>query len=129
MTALWVENSSGQALIAKRSHKKRNHPNLWAPAVAGTVEPGETFEQNIIKVAWEEIGLKLDRPNELFHFFAVEDDGIGRYAVWYKTICDNPVENFILQEEEVDDIRWIDKADLIRELKDNPDKFTTSQGL
>ena len=58
VSALWITNSLGEILLARRSRKKDKHPLKWGPAVAGTVEEGETYEQNIVKEAWEELGLK-----------------------------------------------------------------------
>src|SRR3989338_11488629 len=58
VSALWIENSKGEVLLAQRSFSKKHHPGLWGPAVAGTNEEGETYEENIIKEAEEEVGLK-----------------------------------------------------------------------
>jgi len=55
--ALWVTNEKGEILLAQRSFDKLRDPGKWGPAVAGTVEEGETYEENIIKEAEEEIGL------------------------------------------------------------------------
>src|SRR3989338_3993719 len=57
ITGLWLWNEKGEALLAQRSFNKKMHPGMWGPAVAGTVEEGETYESNIIKESEEEIGL------------------------------------------------------------------------
>jgi isopentenyldiphosphate isomerase len=57
VAALWLTNSANEVLIAQRKFSKDRDPGLWGPAVAGTVEPGETYETNIYKEAEEEIGL------------------------------------------------------------------------
>lgn len=57
VSALWVTNSAGDVLIAQRKLTKKHAPGKWEPAVAGTVEKGETDESNIYKEAQEEIGL------------------------------------------------------------------------
>ncbi|MDP3837246.1 MAG: NUDIX domain-containing protein [bacterium] len=62
VSALWIINSQGDILLAKRHHTKLNNPNMWGPAVAGTVEEGETYESNITKETEEEIGLKNIKP-------------------------------------------------------------------
>ena len=49
VSALWLTNSNGQALIAKRAMAKKNSPGKWGPAVAGTLETDETYETNIYK--------------------------------------------------------------------------------
>src|SRR3989338_10763955 len=62
ITGLWLWNEKGEALLAQRSFNKKMHPGMWGPAVAGTVEEGETYESNIIKESEEEIGLLGFRP-------------------------------------------------------------------
>ena len=58
ITALRLTNSQWEILIAQRSHNKRLAPGKRWPAVAGTVEQGESYEANIIKEMREEIWLK-----------------------------------------------------------------------
>lgn len=120
---LWVENSNGEVLIAQRSLEKTHDPGLWGPTVGGTLEPGETFESNIIKEAEEEIGLPKIEPEEIHRMHYWRKDGTGRYSVWFRTRVDLPVEKFKLQHEEVAEVKWIDKESLARQTKEYPDKF------
>src|SRR3989338_4963070 len=62
VAGLWVTAPNGDILLAQRAFVKKRSPGVWGPAVAGTVEEGETYEQNIIKEAEEEIGLKNLKP-------------------------------------------------------------------
>ena len=62
VAALWLINEKSEILLAQRSLNKKRDPGCWGPAVAGTVEEGETYESNIIKEAEEEIGLKDLKP-------------------------------------------------------------------
>src|SRR3989344_2570418 len=57
VSLLWITNSKGEILLARRAYTKSHDPGKWGPAVAGTVEEGETYESNIIKEAEEELGL------------------------------------------------------------------------
>lgn len=59
ITGLWLWNEKGEVLLAQRALSKDINPGLWGPAVAGTVEEGETYESNIIKEAEE--GNRLER--------------------------------------------------------------------
>ena len=43
ITALWLTDLEGNMLLAQRSFNKKHDPGLWASAVAGTVEEGETY--------------------------------------------------------------------------------------
>ena len=37
---------------------------------------------------------------------------------------DNPISDFVLQEEEVEQIVWVNKEDLLRDVKSNPGKYS-----
>jgi len=64
VSSLWITNSSGEVLLAKRAKIKKNHPGVWGPAVSGTVEKDETYYENILKETNEEIGLDVDFVKE-----------------------------------------------------------------
>jgi isopentenyldiphosphate isomerase len=124
VSALWITNSEGKILLAKRSLNKEKDPGLWGPAVAGTVEEYESYEANIIKEAEEEIGIggytfnlgpKMRVTSPHNHF-----------TQWFTLVIDNPIEDFHIQKEEVDKIQWFDKDELLDEMQDNPDKFIDS---
>jgi isopentenyldiphosphate isomerase len=110
VSALWVTAANGDVLLARRSFGKKNHPGVWGPAVSGTVEEGETYETNIIKEAEEEIGLKslkftqdrkLRRSNE--HKYFVQ---------WFTVVVEHDYP-FIKNDEEVDEVRWFSKDEII----------------
>lgn len=44
VSALWITNKKGEVLLAKRAMDKKLYPGCWGPAVAGTVEKGETYK-------------------------------------------------------------------------------------
>ena len=58
ITALWLTDFDGNVLLAQRAFNKKRSPGLWGPAVAGTVEEGETYEEKIKSL--EEIENKED---------------------------------------------------------------------
>jgi isopentenyl-diphosphate delta-isomerase len=122
VSALWITNSSGEILLALRHRSKTHHPLKWGPAVAGTVEEGETYAQNIIKEAEEELGLegislkigpKVKREGEYCHF-----------TQFYTLEIDKDISEFKIQEDEVEEIKWFSKEELLRELEGNPENFT-----
>jgi len=94
--------------------------------VAGTVDEGETYEDNIYKEAEEELGIKglkfelgpktstLERPDvKHLHF-----------SQWFTVNIDEELDYFKIQEEEVEQIKWFSKEEVIKTLKENPNFFT-----
>jgi isopentenyldiphosphate isomerase len=125
VSALWILNSKDEVLLAQRKWSKKNDPGKWGPAVAGTVEVGETYESNIYKEAEEEIGLRGIRFTESTKLFF--DDGTCKFfCQWYVAKIDKDASEFVLQEEEVEQIAWIPRDQLIRELDENASKFLDS---
>ena len=118
---LWIKNTKGESLITLRSRSMKIYPGKWAAAVAGTVDEGETYYENIIKETQEELGLSDIKPIE---------GPTGRYKVeynffyrWYLLEIDKNIEDFNIDKEEVEEIRWITKDQLIKEIKENPNDF------
>jgi len=124
VSALWIQNSKGEILLAQRSFNKKNHPGKWGPAVAGTIDEGESYESNIIKEAEEEIGLKNHHFQKSFHNF--NDGEHKHFTQWFFALVDKNIEEFTIQKEEVEKIKWFVKEDLIKELNGSPDKFLKS---
>jgi isopentenyldiphosphate isomerase len=121
VSALWITNSQGEILLAKRHHTKSHHPNMWGPAVAGTIDEGETYESNIIKEAKEEIGLRDIKP-----MFGPKIEITGEYhhfTQWFTLKVDQDIDSFKIQEDEVEKIRWFTPQELKNGLQMQPEEF------
>ncbi|MFA5926037.1 MAG: NUDIX domain-containing protein [Parcubacteria group bacterium] len=122
VSALWVTNSRGEILLARRHRSKTHDPLKWGPAVSGTVEAGESYEENILKEAEEELGLKNIHPKigpkikmEVeYHYF----------VQWFTLGIEKDASDFEIQEDEVVEIKWFPKKDLISELQNSSENFT-----
>lgn len=121
VSALWIQNSKGDILLAKRALTKSHNPGKWGPATAGTNDKGDTYDSNIVRETEEEIGLKGSnfkktrkiRVKGEYNFF----------CQGYLTIIDKKLNEFIIQKEEVEEIKWFKKEELLKELEQNPDQF------
>lgn len=121
VSALWVTNSKGDILLAQRKFTKSHDPGKWGPAVAGTVEEGETYESNIVKETEEEIGLKNITP-----ILGPKRRVSGTYnyfCQWYTYVIDRPAEAFAIQEDEVEQVRWFTREELEKGLQENPQSY------
>lgn len=120
VSALWVKNSDNELLIAQRSLNNTNGAGLWGPSVAGTVEQGESYEQNIYKEAFEEIGLDGVEFTECFKAFS---DGSRKYfcTVYLGTVSKE--QKFVIQEDEVNALEWVHYDALMKDARLNPEKY------
>lgn len=124
VSALWVQNSKGEILLAQRSFNKKENPRKWGPAVGGTVEQGETYESNIVKEAQEEIGLTNHHFQKSFH---KKNKGEHKhFTQWFFALVNKDLKEFTIQQEEVEKIKWYTKEELLKELTDYPDNFLNS---
>jgi len=119
-SGLWIINEKREILMTKRSKNKRHFPNIWGPSVAGSLEAGESYKDNIIKEAKEEIGINLDKiipgPKKR------ESDDHEFFAQYFFTQIPSDTR-FVLQSSEVDEVKWV----TLEKLKDwylkNPEEF------
>jgi len=120
VSALWVINEKGEVLLAQRDFKNARDPGRWGPAVAGTVEEGETYEENILKEAKEEIGLinikiKIEEKNR-------RSTSHEYFCQWFSVVVDSKYP-FVKQDIEVEQIKWFAKNEILKLYKENPDSF------
>jgi len=125
VAAVWIENEKGEVLIAQRSWNKSHHPGKWGPAAAGTVEEGETYEDNILKEVEEEIGIVIDKNAAVFvgSFFA---ESIHKYFTGTFFAKISSETKFVLQEEEVAAVKWVSWEWLENDVLENPENYLIS---
>ncbi len=121
VSALWIVNSKDEILLAKRHRSKKHHPGKWGPAVAGTVDEGETYELNITKEAEEELGLK----NIKFELGPKTETNVEyhHFTQWYTLTLDKDPKDFQLQVDEVEEVKWFNPKDLEKQIQKHPENF------
>lgn len=119
VSSLWVENEFGEILLAKRALSKNKDPGLWGPAVAGTVDNGETYQENIIRESFEELGLKNTFPKKWVKQRVRKPH--NHFTQWFKLKIKKEI-SLKIQKEEVDKIKWFDQDELFGLVKkDSPE--------
>ncbi len=121
---VFVINDSKQVLFQKRSANLRYMPNRWA-LCAGHVKASEGLEDAAIREVKEEMG--LDVSKEEIHSFGEVEDNIGEndsHLTYFFYIKTNKKENeFILQPEEVSEVKWFDIDEMIDMIKNKDDRI------
>lgn len=126
ISGVWLVNENNEVLIAQRALDKVHDPGKWGPSAAGTVEEGEGYEINAVKETEEELGFHID-PEKLIlgpKRFAHTSHKYFVQMYFYKT--DAKVEDFRIQKDEVEQVRWIDLPTLHTWLKEKPEDFIAS---
>lgn len=121
IVTIWLENTAGDILLAQRSHNKKNNPGKWGPAAAGTVEHGESYEETAIREVHEELGITvpLEKTGLIMH-----KSMIGHRAdMGFRGITDTAIENFYIQADEVEQIKWVGKEALLTDIAQHPANY------
>ena len=121
VSALWVTDSHGHILLAQRSFTKKHSPGKWGPAVAGTVEAGETYDDNIIKEIEEELGLTGILPSQSKKQRV--SDEYNYFCQWYTLVFDQPTKAFTLEEDAVEQVKWFTRSDLETDVREHPGRY------
>lgn len=127
VSALEVRNSQGDFLLAQRGFLKKKWPWKRSVAVAGTVDAWETYDDNIYKEAEEEIGLtgvKFQKIDKVRKSTPTEN----YFCQYYSVIIDMPIEKFVLEEWQVESIRWFSVEEIKHLLNKSPGIFWYTSG-
>lgn len=127
VTALWITDTSGKILLAQRGLHKKRHGGKWGPAVAGTVEEGETYESNILKEIEEEIGLK-NVPLSSFPPSLINTSDYSFFGQLFFLTLPEGYNNFSLEDQQVEQVKWFTSKEVEEMYIENPNMFIPSFG-
>lgn len=130
---VFIINSKKQVLLQRRSPNKKMWPNMWDITAGGHVLAGEFGFQAIIREAKEELGLDLNKNDITFIGSSIStnikgdiiNNHFNEYYIARKDIDETELK---LQEEEVSEVKWIDKDEIIEKIKDNYNGITDKEG-
>lgn len=131
--AIFIINSKQQVLLQRRSPNKKMWPNMWDITAGGHVLAGEFGFQSVIRETEEELGAKLDSNDITFIGSSIstnyKGDIINKHFNEYYIVNKNIDETKLkLQEEEVAEVKWIDKDEIIKRIKDGYNGITDKEG-
>lgn len=100
---VYLCNLQGEFLVQKRSMKKPILPGVW-DVTGGAIVSGEEGYEAAIREVEEEVGIRLQKEN-LSHIMTVRRE---RYFadIWF-AIADFKLSDCILQEDEVDEVKFV----------------------
>ena len=112
---IWPRNSRGEYLIQRRAPGVQWKPNLWA-VTGGSAISGEDAVTAARRELREEIGYDASEA-EMEQVACLRRT--NSFCAVYSLLIDWPVEQFVLQSEEVSAVQWCDSARLTRMVAEN----------
>ena len=121
--AAFIINNNKEILLQKRASKKRFNPNKWG-LCAGHVGSGESLEATILREIKEEIGLELTAQelNVLEKMEIRKREENSHIKRYYYVVCNE--NNFIIQKEELSEVKWFKIDTVIDMINNNDDTLT-----
>lgn len=105
---LFIINSNNQILLQKRSATKRFKPNKWG-LCAGHVDAYEDNETAVLRELKEEIGVIANKEDIVYFCTIVKERETNSHIAYaYYMFLDKDEKDFVLQKEELSEVKWID---------------------
>ncbi len=122
--SVFIFNNKGEMLLQKRASGKYHSPGKWTNAVCSHPRQGETYEEAAQRRMQEELGFSC--PLEYrFNFIYKADVGQDLWEHELDYVFSGTFDGeYLLNKDEVEEIRFITLEDLERELQDRPENFT-----
>lgn len=114
---IWILNSQNQILCQKRSLIKDANPGRWEAHFGGHIRSGEDYIDNAITETKEEVGLNRNKADMIFFkTFKYEKD--REFQGIFYTRWDGDISDLMLEEEEVDEVKFINLSKLQKIFRD-----------
>lgn len=126
VAGLWIENSNGEVLLAKRAINKRRDPNRWGPAVSILIEQQDSYLSAIKGAAENEIGL-IGQVFEVKDKLRITGEN-NFYCQLYYLKSDLNINDLRINKLEIGSIEWKSKKQIVNEYAENPQFFVQSFG-
>ncbi len=119
----WIFNNEGKVLIQKRSLQKKINPGMQDISCAGHISSGENSEEALLRELEEELGLKEAKINFVTKYVFSKKYETELIHLYYIKL-DQANFEVNLQEEEVEQVEWVDIDEAIKRYIDKPISFT-----
>ncbi len=120
-----------EVLVQKRSADKDAYPGCYDTSSAGHIPVGCSYEESAIRELKEELGVTAREEDlhlcgrrtvyhdEVFYGQPFIDRQISNvYVIWF----DREAEDFHIQEEELESVRWMELGECIRMVEEQTEK-------
>lgn len=123
--SIFIFNEQGQLLLQKRALEKYHSPGLWTNTCCSHPQPGITIDLSLKERLMEEMGMEASLEYQFgFKYKSEYDNGLTEHEydhVYFGYSNELPKPNPV----EVCEYRYIDIEDLKKDLKTNPEQYTS----
>ena len=110
--------------FCKREHpKKKRNPNKWAKT-GGQVDSGETVEEAIFREVKEELGIEISKEQIKVVDIYKSNDKNKRFGYNFIFVVNYKIKYYILQKEEVAEVKYVTIEDMELIKKENDSNYT-----
>lgn len=115
---IYIINKKGEVLLQRRSKNRRFSPNKLG-VIAGHVSHNERALTAAVRECREEVGLVVEEENMhvLCPRYLVIEEYNNHFMYPYYTYTEKDANDFIIQKEELDYVRWYKIDDVIDMIK------------
>ena len=129
----FIIDDKGNILLQKRSNNKKLWPNMWDVTVGGHVGAGEFGRQALIREIREELGSEIndDDIKYLIGSTSINEQGdiINKhYNECYLIKKNIDISDIKIQKEEVSEVRYFSKDELLERISNNYEGLTDKTG-
>lgn len=116
---VFIVNDNKEVLLQKRSTNKRFNANKWA-VLAGHVDAYESLEEAALREIQEELGVSVERPKLI---------PLGKHNLTYYYFVKSNLkeEDFVLQKEELSEVKWIPIEEVIMRILNHDDTLVFNE--
>ena len=118
---VFLLNYKNQILLQKRSEFEKHNPNKWSICAGHVEKCDSSLESAVVREVKEE--LNADILEEKLIELNLEEPHTAHF---YYTYINFNIKDFILQEEEVSEIKWYDINMVIKMMENNDDSIINS---
>ncbi len=129
----FIIDENKNVLLQKRSSTKKLWPNKWDFTLGGHVTSGEFGRQALIREAKEELGIEISDSDikYLVGSTSINEQGdiINKhYNECYLITKNIDISDIKIQKEEVSEVKYFSKEELLKRIENNYDGLTDKTG-
>jgi isopentenyldiphosphate isomerase len=124
-----IYNERGEILLQLRAKNKKTNPGKWDVSAAGHISSGEKPIVSILREIKEELGIKAKKENLEFyqkqkHVIPTGNNNLEKEFIYvYFFNYNGDINNFTIQVDELEEIKFVKIKELEKDIKINPDKY------